>query len=65
MDQSTRNPLPHRGSRRVDLTSASCDPGPDRSRKEDIREAIKAAAIVGATLLGLRLYAALAPSSPW
>lgn len=34
-------------------------------RKEDIRELIGAAAIIGATILALRLYAAIASPSLW
>ena len=34
-------------------------------RKEDLSEFIKAGAIIGATILGLRLYAAMASPSPW
>jgi len=36
-----------------------------RVRKDDIRELIKAGAIIGATILALRLYAEIAPPSPW
>ncbi len=37
----------------------------ERTRREDVRDVVKAGAIVGATILAMRLYAAIAPSSPW
>lgn len=37
---------------------------PGRARKEDIRDVIRACAIIGATILALRLYAAIASPTP-